>query len=308
MFSSDSLRALTCFLAVLLLTLGGCARPPDTGKTLLTPKTLDELQGYFLSHKPDLEQFRASGPFSVSSQENYEIRLSNSEVLRTDLYLSGHADKAPLAIFLHGYDSNKDNHTYQAMHLASWGIHSLSVQLPNTGPWLANGRTLAKFVRFVQRWPEIIDSRVDIAKIILVGHSFGGASVTVALGEGAPVIGAILLDPAVVGIDVARYLKQSAVPMMVLGADERVSMARNRENFYRHAKGGVFEVSVKDAAHEDGQFPAPLGYGNEAQQLTFVSAITAAAISLSALGNYDFAWASFKEPLEKGTLFNAKKK
>ena len=131
---------------------------------------------------------------------------------------------------------------------------------------------------------------------------------TVALGEGAPVIGAILLDPAVVGIDVARYLKQSAVPMMVLGADERVSMARNRENFYRHAKGGVFEVSVKDAAHEDGQFPAPLGYGNEAQQLTFVSAITAAAISLSALGNYDFAWASFKEPLEKGTLFNAKKK
>ena len=290
MFSSDSLRALTCFLAVLLLTLGGCARPPDTGKTLLTPKTLDELQGYFLSHKPDLEQFRASGPFSVSSQENYEIRLSNSEVLRTDLYLSGHTDKAPLAIFLHGYDSNKDNHTYQAMHLASWGIHSLSVQLPNTGPWLANGRTLAKFVRFVQRWPEIIDSRVDIAKIILVGHSFGGASVTVALGEGAPVIGAILLDPAVVGIDV------------------RVSMARNRENFYRHAKGGVFEVSVKDAAHEDGQFPAPLGYGNEAQQLTFVSAITAAAISLSALGNYDFAWASFKEPLEKGTLFNAKKK
>jgi len=308
MFASDYFGVLIRFLAVFLLLLGGCARLPDTGKTLLTPKTFDELQGYFLSHKPDLEQFRASGPFSVTTQENYEMRLSTSEVLRTDLYLSGHADKAPLAIFLHGYDSNKENHAYQAMHLASWGIHSLSVQLPNKGPWLANGRTLAKFVRFIQRWPEIIDSRVDIAKIILVGHSFGGASVTVALGEGAPVIGTILLDPAVVGIDVARYLKQSAVPMMVLGADERVSMARNRQNFYRSARGGVFEVSIKDATHEDAQFPAPLGYGNEAQQLAFVSALTAAAVSLSALGNYDFVWASFKEPLEKGTLFNAKKK
>ena len=308
MFASDHFGVLIRFLAVFLLLLGGCARLPDTGKTLLTPKTFDELQGYFLSHKPDLEQFRASGPFSVTTQENYEMRLSTSEVIRTDLYLSGHADKAPLAIFLHGYDSNKENHAYQAMHLASWGIHSLSVQLPNKGPWLANGRTLAKFVRFIQRWPEIIDSRVDVAKIILVGHSFGGASVTIALGEGAPVIGAILLDPAVVGIDVARYLKQSAVPMMVLGADERVSMARNRQNFYRSARGGVFEVSIKDATHEDAQFPAPLGYGNEAQQLAFVSALTAAAVSLSALGNYDFVWASFKEPLEKGTLFNAKKK
>lgn len=308
MFASDHFGVLIRFLAVFLLLLGGCARLPDTGKTLLTPKTLDELQGYFLSQKPDLEQFRASGPFSVTTQENYEMRLSTSEVIRTDLYLSGHEDKAPLAIFLHGYDSNKENHAYQAMHLASWGIHSLSVQLPNKGPWLANGRTLAKFVRFIQRWPEIIDSRVDVAKIILVGHSFGGASVTIALGEGAPVIGAILLDPAVVGIDVARYLKQSAVPMMVLGADERVSMARNRQNFYRSARGGVFEVSIKDATHEDAQFPAPLGYGNEAQQLAFVSALTAAAVSLSALGNYDFVWASFKEPLEKGTLFNAKKK
>ena len=118
MFASDHFGVLIRFLAVFLLLLGGCARLPDTGKTLLTPKTLDELQGYFLSHKPDLEQFRASGPFSVTTQENYEIRLSNSEVLRTDLYLSGHTDKAPLAIFLHGYDSNKDNHTYQAMHLA----------------------------------------------------------------------------------------------------------------------------------------------------------------------------------------------
>jgi hypothetical protein len=96
--------------------------------------------------------------------------------------------------------------------------------------------------------------------------------------------------------------------MMVLGADERVSMARNRENFYRYARGGAGEVSIKDAAHEDAQFPAPLGYGTEAQQLAFVSALTATAVSLSALGNYDFAWASFKEPLEKGALFNARKK
>ena len=44
MFASDHFGVLIRFLAVFLLLLGGCARLPDTGKTLLTPKTFDELR------------------------------------------------------------------------------------------------------------------------------------------------------------------------------------------------------------------------------------------------------------------------
>jgi hypothetical protein len=54
--------------------------------------------------------------------------------------------KAPLVIVLHGYDNAKEDHAFQAMHLASWGMHSLALNLPKRGPWIANGRTLAALV------------------------------------------------------------------------------------------------------------------------------------------------------------------
>ena len=53
----------------------------------------------------------------------------------------------------------------------------------------------------IRRAPEIIDTRIDVNKIILVGHSFGASSVVIALAEGAPAAGGILLDPAVYGND-----------------------------------------------------------------------------------------------------------
>ena len=160
-------------------------------------------------------------------QKEYEIRLSITERINTDLFLSAHAEKAPLVIILHGFDSSKEDHTYQAMHLASWGMHSLSLQLANKGPWVSNGKTLAKIVRFIYRWPEIFDNQVDVNKIILVGHSFGGAAVAVALAEGAPAPGAILLDPAAISRELRAYLSRIKKPVLLLGADEHVSPARN---------------------------------------------------------------------------------
>jgi pimeloyl-ACP methyl ester carboxylesterase len=292
-----------------LALFSGCARlPPDTGKTLLKPKTFTDLQGYLSSHAADLDQFRLRGPFAVTVQDDYEIRLSTTELIKTDLFLSTHAEKAPLVIILHGYDSSKESHAYQAMHLASWGMHCLAVQLPNRGPWVGNGRTLAKIVKFVHDWPEIIDSRVDVNKIIVAGHSFGGASAAIALAEGAPAVGAILLDPAFTGRNLQQYLILIKTPVMVLGADEHYSLTYNRELFYRFIRSGISEVSIKDAVHEDAQYPSAIGTTNEEQQVTFVSAMTATAFSLSFAGNFDYAWSSFGDALATGKLFNAERK
>lgn len=299
-----------CILFVIawLALAGGCAKMMTTGITSLKPRNMTELQGYLLNHKPDLDYFTLRGPFAVAEQHNYEIRLSTTEIINSDLYLSAHAEKAPLVIFMHGYDSSKDDHAFQAQHVASWGMHCLALQLPNSGQWANNGQTLAKLVKFIYRWPEIVDSRIDVNKIILVGHSFGAASVAIALAEGAPAGGSILLDPAAIGRNLPDYLRKINKPTMLLGADEHLSVARNREYFYQFIRSGVAEVSIKDAVHEDAQFPSRFAVATEASQVAFVSALTSAAFSLSSTGKFDYAWTSFDEALANGKFFNPKKK
>jgi len=310
------LRRSFAFAVVGLALVSGCTRLPPLYEASLKARNLAELQQFLLNHETDLELFRLRGPFSVAIQKDHELRLSGTEHVDTDLFLSAPAEKAPLVIFLHGYGSSKRAHANQAMHLASWGMHGLSLQLPNKGPWISNGRTLARIVSLIYRYPEVIDSRVDVNKIILVGHSFGGSSVAVALAEGAPAAGAILLDPASVNKNLPNFLRRIDKPVMVLGADDDVASTRNREWFYRFVRSGIAEVSIRDAAHEDGQYPSEFELQNsgkdphttEALQVTFVSALTAAAVSLSATGTFDYAWTSFNPVLENGKFFNPKKK
>ena len=161
-------------------------------------------------------------------------------------------------------------------------MHSLSLQLPNRGSWVSNGKTL----------------------------------VAVALADGAPATGAILLDPAAISRELPGYLSRIKKPVLILGADEHVSPARNRDYFYTFIRTGVAEVSIKDAGHEDAQYPAefPLQLfssgppDTEELQITFVSALTSAAFSLFATGKFDYAWASFGDAIKNGRIFNAKKK
>ena len=269
-----------------------------------------------LNHKDDVDQFRLRGPFDVATHKDHELRLSATERIETDLYLSAPAEKAPLVILLHGHDSSKEDHAYQAMHLASWGMHSLAVQLPNNGPWVGNGRTLARIVNLIHRRPEIIDSRIDVNRIILVGHSFGGAAVAIALAEGAPAAGGILLDPAGVGKDLPTFLRKIDKPVMVIAADERYSPVRDRRTFYEYIRSGIAEISIRDASHEDAQFPlepAPQEPGTESAateelQITFVSALTAAAFSLGHTGNFDYAWTSFGDAIKNGKFYDVLKK
>ena len=308
-FSFDVRQAMTrLVLCVAVALLASCARGPDLAVTPLKPANIAALESYLLSHKPDVDQFRLRGPFEVTSTLDHEIRLSPTERVTGDLFLAAPAGKAPLVIFMHGYASTKEQHTYQAMHVASWGMHSLAVQLPNKSAWSTNGKTLLRLVNFIARSPEAIDNRIDGSKIILVGHSFGGTSVSIALADGARAVGGILLDPAGVGRDLPQVLRKINAPVMLLGADERVSETRNRDYFYRYVRGGVAEVSITGASHEDAQYPSEFAQVSEESQISFMSALTAAALSLSVSGKFDYAWASFSGALQNGKLFNAKTK
>ena len=287
------LRSRVLFVIAALALLGACARMPDVGRTQLKLATPADLQGYLLAHPADVDLFRLRGPFTVTVDEDFELRLSPTESVEADLYLAAPAQKAPLVILLHGHESSKEAHAFQALHLASWGINCLAVDLPNTGPWIENGKTLARIVHVIHARPELVDKRVNASRIILAGHSFGGAAVAVALAEGAPAAGGILLDPAVDAAGMPGYLKRIAAPVMVLGADRAVSEARHRDYFYQFIRSGIAEISIRDAAHEDAQYPAEPGYGTEEQQITFAAALTASAFSLAATGSFDYAWASF---------------
>jgi dienelactone hydrolase len=309
--SFAAMRKFSTLLAVALLALaGGCARMP-TGVTQLKAASPGELRKVLLTSKAGVDQFRLRGPFEVVTQRDRGLGLSATERIEADWYLAAPAGKAPLVILLHGHENTKVDHSYQGLHLATWGIHALVVNLPNQGPWTDNGRTLARIAAAIRRRPDLIDSRIDVNRIILAGHSFGGAAVAVALGDGAPVAGGILLDPAGIGRDLPRYLRRINKPVMLIGADEEFSPVRDRADFFFYIPKGVAEISITGASHEDAEFPlepGPHATATEELQITFVSALTSAALSLAWTGNLDYAWKSFSGGIASGKFSNAMKK
>ncbi len=308
-------RPLTLITAWLMLACG-FAGSPDVHAVSPFPKSFGELQNILLERKADLEQFRLRGPFDVAVQKDRDLRLSPTERYKADWYLASPAGKAPLVIILHGHDSTKEAHAKQAAHLASWGMHALTVQLPKAGPWDGNGRALARIVNFIHRTPASVDRRIDVNRIVLAGHSFGAYAAGIAMAQGIAVAGGIFLDAALFGNASPDFLRKINKPVMLLAADEVISPVRYREYFFGYISSDVAEVSVKDATHEDAQYPSQTALENagvdpdttEALQLTFVSALTATAFSLSATRTLDYAWTSFGDAIKGGKLLNPKKK
>jgi dienelactone hydrolase len=309
-------RLRVLLLIVVLTQSLGCARRfPATEVTPIKAANPAELQEQLLS-KPDVAQFRLRGPFAVVERKDLEIPVPSGLTVEADLYLSEPARKAPLVIVLHGHDNSKEDHAFQAMHLASWGMHSLALNLPKQGPWIANGRTLARLVEAIQRRPQIVDNRIDTDKIILAGHSFGATAVAAALGDGARALGGVLLDPAGIGRQLPQLLRRITVPVMIIGADEDIWPTRNRGQFYRFVPARVGEISIRDTVHEDAQYPNQHTLrafqdqpdDTEEAQIAFVSALTASAFSLAATGSIDYAWNSLENGLKKGVFFNARRK
>jgi pimeloyl-ACP methyl ester carboxylesterase len=304
-------------LSVFLAHAAGCARRfPATKVTPIKAAYPAELERYLLSRRPDVAQFKFRGPFAIRQRRNLEIPVEPELTVTADLYLCAASGKAPLVVVLHGSNNSKEDHAFQAMHLASWGMHGLALDLPKGGPWIANGRTLAKLVGAIHRAPQIVDRRIDADRIVLAGHSFGATAVAAALGEGAPARGGVLLDPTAIGRGLTPLLRQIAVPVMVIGADEEIWPARNRGPFYRFIPRAVGEISIRDTVHEDAQYPRQHTLrafeddpdDSEEAQLAFVSALTAAAFGLAATGNLDYPWSSFESAFENGSFFNARRK
>jgi len=287
---------------------------PQTGVTTLKPASLDELQRYLLANSADLGLFKLRGPFEVTIKEDLVLQVAANESYEVDAYLAAPNEKAPLVILLHGHDNSKEDHAYQGLHLATWGMHSVSVQLPNTGPWIKNGELLARIVRFIHSRPESIDSRIDPKRIVVVGHSFGGLSAAIAIAEGSPARGAVLLDPAGTGRSLPGYLRKIRSPVMVIGSDSTIGMTRKREDFYEYIRSNVAEVSIAGAHHDDAAFPIDSGWwgrdtdATEEMQIAFVAALTASAFSLAYTGKLDYAWASFRSSIREGKLFDALRK
>ena len=313
----SAFRIPTLLLILLAAHALGCARRfPTTEVTSIKAASPDELQRYLLSQKPDVAHFKSRGPFAVIERKDLDIRASADLTVAADLYLCAAAQKAPLVFLLHGQDNSKDDHAFQAMHLASWGMHSIALNLPNRGPWIANGLTLAKLVAAIHRRPRLVDGRVDPDKIILAGHSFGATAVAAALGDGAAAGGGVLLDPAAIGRQLPQLLKQITVPVMIVGADENIRPTRNRGQFFRFIPAGVGEISIRDTVHEDAQYPnehtlrafedSPAD--TEEAKIAFVSALTASAFGIAATGKLDYAWSSFENGLKDGTFFNPRRK
>src|SRR5215510_3585392 len=151
------------FLLIVLMALPlGCARRfPEPEVTPIKAAEPDDLKSYLLSRKPDVAQFRLRGPFAIIERRDLEISLSPDLTVEADLYLCAAARKAPLVVVLHGLNNSKSDHAFQAKHLASWGMHGMAVDLPNYGPWITNGRILARLVDAVHRTPQLVDSRID---------------------------------------------------------------------------------------------------------------------------------------------------
>ena len=76
----------------------------------------------------------------------------------------------------------------------------------------------------------------------------------------------------------------------------------------------MIEVSIKDAAHEDAQYPSETSLQNtgvdtettEELQITFVSGIPPP--SACRPPRLDYAWAGLREMVDSGKLFNPKMK
>ncbi|MCW5604635.1 MAG: hypothetical protein KIT18_08835 [Burkholderiales bacterium] len=299
---------------VLMVLAGSCAQIPATEVTPIVFKpdpvtqTLESetVRAQVIERNIGVDQFRLRGPFEASVRSGQIIRLSAKERIPGDFYISTLGNNAPLAILLHGYGNGRADHGYQGMHLATWGINSIVLQLPNRGSWVAHGRTLSRIVSHIRKRPALFPD-IDTRNILLIGHSFGASAVIHALGQGAPAAGGVLLDPASFGSGLPAALGRVTLPVMIIGADEAVFPARGRDLFLRNMRGNAGEVSIRGAGHEDAQFSLADDGSNE-KQLAFLSALTVAAISISSTGGLDYAWLSYEPAIAADRLFDARKK
>lgn len=272
-------------------------------------KNWDEFRHQMMSDQITSETYRQQGPFKYKKHLDFAIPISPTNIIKTDLYLTKHSGKAPLAIIVHGNGYNKLAHRKQAERIASWGFHALILQVPNRNHWIQNGRTISRLTKLIHSYPRILHKSIDKSKLILIGHSFGGSAVTIAASQSAPISGLILLDPAVVHPSVSKAMKKVDAPAILLGADPQVFTSKKRWQFFENLSGPIAEISIKGANHNDAQYPSinetVWGFDfttSQEKQEQFVSSMVASLFSLSFTGKLELAWHIFNFDLRRGII------
>src|SRR5262245_12162481 len=100
---------------------------PVTGITPLKAANPSELQKQLLTRAPEVDLFRLRGPFRVEPLKDVQIKVGAQGSISADLYLCAAAEKAPLVILLHGHGNSKDDHVFQGLHVATWGMHAMTI-------------------------------------------------------------------------------------------------------------------------------------------------------------------------------------
>ncbi len=310
------LSAKKLLLFIIGASLSACITVETRHPATVIAENFSELGTFLQRDQLQLKDFAKPGPFTFDATRDFRIRLSAKTVINTDLFLSSAHGKSPLVIISHGNASDKTDHQVQGEHLASWGMHSLVLQLPNRDQWLANGDTIKRLVAMIHAWPSLLNNRVDLNRVILVGHSFGGSAVSLAAATGANVKGVVLLDPAVYDKAVELSLKKNQKPIVLIGADYKVFRSKRRPRFFANTAGPMAEVSVRNATHNDAQYPRPSSWQqlaisndtSEARQRTFLAALTAASFSIAATGKFDHAWQVFSAAIDQKILIDPRRK
>jgi dienelactone hydrolase len=297
------LFALTLLLAFLPVA---CVSVPSQKKSL----TADDIHLRLQVLKPGVDRFKNDGPFEVEEYQDTKLNVSATEVREVDVYKTKARGRAPVVIMSHGNFSGKRAHADQARRLASWGFHVIVAELPNRNQWLDNGRRILDLSLFIRGWPRFLGENADSTRIILIGHSFGGSAVTLAASERAPIVGVILLDPAIVHPTVTAAMTRINVPAILLGADPKVFQARGRQTYRKKWNGPFLEVTIAGSTHDDAQGPSmfstySLGidpFTDNTQRETFKASLVSAAVSLASAGNLEMVTKDFSVASLDGDL------
>lgn len=309
------LRSLNVALVATFLATACVAKTPEAGSGDGS-QNFEEMRSALMEFRPEFQEFLHDGPVAFTERLNVTLKIPPGDPLVADELIPDGEPAMPLVIIAHGNHSRKEAHRYQARRLASFGMHTLVLQLENTNHWLMNGQLIARLVRRLHDSPGLLQGEFDPENIILVGHSFGGSAVAIAAARGAPIKGLILLDPAVVSERrLSAALARIKQPVMLLGADKDVFRSRQRRLFFRKALGEMAEVSIRGATHDDAQFPSMFSlstfgldpFTSKAKQELFAGALTATAFSMASTGGLDFAWTSFQEMVDSGEMKNPRR-
>lgn len=296
----------TFFLMIMALTTACTSLQKFAGKVTVA----QTMHSKIIALEPELKRFGAKGPFEVKEKLGRELSIDAKNTLVVDHFYAESSDKVPVIFVTHGNYSSRSAHNIQARHLASWGFHVVASDFPNRNEWLENAKRLKNLTELIYKMPTILGSNADSGRMLLVGHSFGGSASIVAASQGAPVMGIVLLDPAIVHRRVISDMRSIDLPVVILGADKTVFTSRGRERFWKYVGGEIAEISVPKATHDDAQGPSmfarsALGidpFTSKDHQKIFRSVLAVSVLGVATSGTLDFPLTIFNREEDEGVL------